>query len=33
VFVVGLLVGLVFMIRPPEWVKPDWVRREESTGR
>jgi hypothetical protein len=33
VFVVGLLGGLVFMIRPPEWVKPDWVRREESTGR
>lgn len=32
VFLVAFVVGLVFMIRPPEWVKPPWARAARASG-
>jgi hypothetical protein len=26
IFVFGLITGIVFMIRPPRWIKPPWAR-------
>jgi hypothetical protein len=30
IFVIGVGVGVAFMIRPPQWVKPTWARTEDG---